>query len=1150
VASSALSPGAGHEPVVAGGPADRAVVAEHNYSLWRNRRSVHVSQVPGCARYQHVAAGASWHHELLFAQVSAGSADAGAASGPGGAGAARKAVAVEAHSRPSSWISRTALVQWLWEVTAGLEVDGLADLRVALLGPPEVRRAGVRVAVPHRRSGAVLAVLALSAGRPVSLQVLADSVWGEHLPQSAEGSLHSHVMRLRRILGADAIRTVPGGYLLDVDPDQVDVLRFRRLAAEAAGLEDTVKARDVLAEALGLWRGEPLDGLRSDALHREVAAGLTEERLTAIQRRIHLDLAAGRHGDLAGELRELTARWPMRETLWEQLIVALSAAGRKADALDAYHEVRGLLREQLGVDPSKDLQDLYHSVLAEVPRVGGVSGVAAESGRVLPVPSRAAGRWRARNDLPGDAADFTGRDRELRELLGALPGQDQAAQTVMISAIDGMAGIGKTALAVHAAHLMAARYPDGQLFIDLHGHTPGRNPADPAAALDSLLRAIGVPGEHIPETLDSRTGLWRAELAGRRVLVLLDNAATAEQVRPLIPGTAGCLALVTSRRRLTALDAARTLSLDILPLDEALALFAAVAGAGRTAAEPGPADEVLRLCGYLPLAIRICAARLAARPAWTVGYLAGRLGDQRQRLAELATADRSVTAALAVSYQQLTPRQRRLFRLLGLHPGPDFDAYLAAAVAAMPVAEAGQGLEDLVDAHLLQQPAPGRYRFHDLLRDHAQAAARQAEPDAARSEAIGRTLDYYLHMAHEADTILRPGRARTTPDLARPPACAPPLVGQAGALSWCQSEHANLMSAISYASTHGRDYHALQLPRSIGFYFYTRHCLQDWIATNRLALTAASRLHDDAAQAETLGCLGVAYWHVGRYAEAIDHQQQALDLFRGIGDRGGEAGVICRLGQIHLFAGRYPQALELLCEAIDLYDEISDRRGKAFTTIYVGGVYSRLGRYPEALDQYREALTAFRLMGDGRNEGAVLSDLGAVYEYLDRHMEALEHQEMALSLWRRSGDLAGEGGTLNELGNIYRRLGRHGEALDHHHQALTLIRQAGSSYLEAQILNDLGATCAAAGRAGQAAARHSEALVLATGTRNPYEQARAHDGIAHALHRADPGAAQQHRDQALALITELGIPEAHLPYAPLDVLSRPGGRMPDQDGQH
>jgi DNA-binding SARP family transcriptional activator/tetratricopeptide (TPR) repeat protein len=1036
----------------------------------------------------------------------------------------------------------------------------MAELSVNLLGQLEARRGDRPVALPRGRSGVLLAALALSAGRAVSLEALQDHVWGERLPQSAKASLHSHVLRLRRILGAEAIRTAHSGYLLDVVPDQVDVLRFRRLAAEAAGLQDAVKSRDMLAAALSLWRGEPLEGVYSDTLHRDVATPLVEERLTVIQRRIELDLSHGRHGDLVAELRELTGRWPMRETLWEQLMTALSAAGRKADALDAYHEVRGLLSEQLGVDPSGELQDLYHRILTEAPPGTGPARLAGDGGEPAPGPPAdgtpakpgqdaqaavcTAGGWRARNDLPGDTADFTGRDRELSALLSALSGRDEAARTVLVSAVDGMAGVGKTALAVHAARLLADRYPDGQLFIDLHGHTPGRDATDPADALDSLLRAIGVPGESIPRTLDSRAGLWRAELAGRRVLVLLDNAATAAQVRPLIPGAAGCLVLITSRRRLTTLDGARTLSLDVLPPGDALDLFAAVAGPGRAAAEPGAAHEVLRLCGYLPLAIRISAARLAARSAWTVGYLAERLSDQGERLAELSTADRSVAAAFAVSYQQLAACGRRLFRRLGLHAGPDFDAYLAAAIGAVTLAEARRGLDDLVDAHLLQEPAPGRYRFHDLLRDHARAAALECDPGAARSEAIGRALDYHLHMAHEADSLLQPGRIVHVPELAHPPASTPLLAGRADALSWCDREYANLMSAISYASAHSWHGHAWMLPRSMWFYFYTRRHMQDWIDSHRLALTAASRLHDDAARAQTLQRLGIAYWHAGHHAEAADCQRQALGLFRSAGDRAGEAAVLSILGQVHLFAGRYPQGLGLLCAATDIYDEVDDGRGRAVTAYHVAGVYWRLGRYSEARDRYREALAAFRLLGDGRYEGASLGGLGVVYEYLGQTMKALGHQQRALRLWLEAGDRVGEAGALNDLGNVYRQLGRPAEARDHHHQALSLLRQAGDSYSQAQVLNDLGVTSAVV-RAGQAAVHHGAALVLATDTGNPYEQARAHLGSARALYRADPAGARRHRDQARAITDELGIPERHLLRANLTSSIEPGPQADD-----
>jgi DNA-binding SARP family transcriptional activator len=1017
----------------------------------------------------------------------------------------------------------------------------LADMWVGVLGPLEVRAGGVCVAIPRGRLPVVLAVLALSAGRPVSPSVLADRVWGERLPQSPAASLQSHMTRLRRLVGPNPIRTVAAGYLLDIDPDQVDVLRFRRLAAEAARLEDPRKAREMLDEALRLWRGEPLEDSLSETLQRSVVPGLIEEHLVALQRRIDLDLAAGRPDETVAELRELTGRYPMRESLWHQLISALSSLGRQADALDAYHEVRGLLRDQLGVDPSGDLQDLYHQLLTAGTRARRPAGhsdaaghsnaaahsnAASDAGPARPVPPRAPREWRARRDLPGDAADFTGRDPELRRLLGVPPDRGEAAQTVVISAIDGMAGVGKTALAVHAAHLLADRFPDGQLFIDLHGHTPGRGPVEPTVALDSLLRAIGVPGEDIPDAADDRARYWRGELAGRRVLVLLDNAATAAQVRPLIPGAVGCLAIVTSRRRMTALDGARSVSLDTLPPDDALALLTAVVGAGRAAAESGPAQELLQLCGYLPLAIRICAARLAARPAWTVAYLAARLGDQRQRLAELETADRSVAAALSVSYRQLAPGRQRLYRLLGLHPGPDFDAYLAAAVASVGLAEAERELEALVDDHLLQEPAPGRYRFHDLLRDQAQAAAREAEPDTARSEAIGRMLDYYLQVTQEADSRIAPGRGWTRRDPAHPPAAAPSLTDQAAALSWCQREYANLMSVISYAAEHGWHEHAWRLPHGLWYFFLIRSHIQDWIATHHLALSATSHLHDDAARAETLKNLGTACWQAARHSEAIRHEQQALELFRRIGDRHGEAATLGNLGTIHLFACRYPQSLEQHGQALDRYRHSADRRGTAITLTNIGRAHLQLGQYHPAVEAYDEALAIFREIGDAGSEGGTLSYLGVAYERLGRQTEALEYQQLAVSLLRATGAASTEAIALGEIGNIYCRLGQPTVALDYHHQALALVRQTSSRYTETRILNGLAATCAAAGRAEQADLLHHEALALASDTSNPYEQARAHDGIAQARYSVDPGDAQRHWDQALAIYTELGVPEA------------------------
>ncbi len=486
---------------------------------------------------------------------------------------------------------------------------GGIGLWVGVLGPLEARLDGDPVPVPAGRQSVVLAVLALSAGRSVSVDALALRVWGEALPARVRPSLSTYVTRLRQLLGMSVIETTPSGYRLLTD--NVDVVRFRQLVAEAAEPTEPDKARDLLDEALLLWRGEPLEGVRSEALDRDEVPNLTEERLAAIERRTGLYLGTGRAADVTVELRAWTARYPLRETLWHRLITALEACGRQADALAAYQELRKRLRDELGTDPSAELRAAYQRLL-----IGGRPG---EVGDHQPPPDRAAGSPagpRRRSDLPGDVADFAGRGDEVQRLLAALDGTaggfegadagpgdtgdtgpGAAPRAVVISAIDGMAGIGKTTLAVHVAHRLAGRYPDGQLFVDLHGHTAGTPPTDPAATLDVLLRAVGVPGDRVPDAIEERAGLWRAELADRRMLVVLDNAASAAQVRPLLPGAAGSLVLVTSRGRLTDLDTAHTLSLDLLPAADALALFTRIVGTDRVGAEAEPAREVVRLCG-------------------------------------------------------------------------------------------------------------------------------------------------------------------------------------------------------------------------------------------------------------------------------------------------------------------------------------------------------------------------------------------------------------------------------------------------------------------------------------------------------------------------------------------------------------------------
>jgi DNA-binding SARP family transcriptional activator len=577
-----------------------------------------------------------------------------------------------------------------------------------LLGPLSVSYRGQPVPVGAPKHRALLAALVVDANRVVSVDTLVERLWGERAPSGARVTLQNHVMRLRRVLASvasvDPVLTATDGYLLAADDDRIDLRRFDTLLDRAAAIlaeADPARARPLLVEALALWRGDALVDIRSDALHREVVPGLSERRLRAVELRVEVDLRLGRHAQLIAELAELTARYPLREGLWTARLLALYRSGRQAEALAAYRFVSGLLARDLGIDPGPALRDMHRAVLANDP------GLRAPTTQLVIEPGHVIARS-TRDDLPAQLPDFTGRATETGQLL-ALPAR---GGTALVATIDGMPGVGKTALAVRAAHLLGGHYPDARLYLDLHGHSPREQPVRPFAALGGLLQALGVPD--LPSTVEERSALLRITLADRRALILLDNAASGAQLRPLLPGTPGCLVLVTSRRRLADVDAALALSLDVLPPAGAIRLFQRVSGVESLE----DSREVVRRCGYLPLAIRIAAAKLRTRPTWTAQHLVSRLRS-RNRLTELAVGDRSVLTAFDTSYQRLGPAQQGLFRLLGRLPAAGFDLCSAAAVAGLPPVETERLLEDLLDAQLLDASEPTRYRAHELIREYA-----------------------------------------------------------------------------------------------------------------------------------------------------------------------------------------------------------------------------------------------------------------------------------------------------------------------------------------------------------------------------------------------------------------------------------------------
>ncbi|KAA2256149.1 tetratricopeptide repeat protein [Solihabitans fulvus] len=886
------------------------------------------------------------------------------------------------------------------------------------MGPIEASGAGGRARLPGSRQLALLAALLLHADRVVPVDELVEAVWGDRPPGNAAAALQTYVFRLRRALSSiepdgNQRLTFTSGYRLRVEPGELDLAEFREHVRRAGAAEDRPEeAAAELRSALALWRGAALTAV-SGRYFAAQAARLAEERLTALEERFAADLARGQDAGLVEELRGLVATHPLRERLRRHLMLALYRSGGRAEALAAYEDLRGTLVDELGVDPGPELTELRDRLL----RDEDAPPVEADRGR----PG-------ARNDLPGDIADFTGREEEMRRLLDALPAGGGSA--VVIEAIDGMAGIGKTTLAVHAAHRLCDRYPDGQLFTDLHGHTSEHEATDPAAALDALLRALDVPGEQIPPRLDERAALWRAELAERKVLVVLDNAASAAQVRPLLPGASGCLVLVTSRRRLADLDTAGTLSLDVLSAAESAELFGRIVGRGPAEAEPEAVGEVVELCGRLPLAIRIAAARLRTRPAWTVAHLAGRLAQDYQRLTELATGDRSVAAAFALSYHHLDEDQQRLFRLLGLHPGADFDLHAAASLAGIGLDDAERQLEHLVDVHLLDQSVLGRYRFHDLLRQHALGVARTVESEARQREALRRLVDCCLHTAFAGDRLLFPPRQPIELDPPSPGSLPRPLADETSAMAWFDAEHAGLRSVQQLAAERGWHRAVWQLAWAMNTAHAWRGNGQDDLASWRAGLAAAGHLDDPACQILAHRRLGDANARVGRHAEALDHLQLALTLAERAGDQPGQA-----------------HAHQILAWS-----------------------WERMGDDERALDHASRALLLFRALGNPVWEADALNAVGWFSARLGRYEPARASCEAALNLYRRHGFRIGEAATLDSLGYVEHHSGRHAEAVEHYQAALELYRDLGNSYEEADTLDRLGRTHTAVGDLARARA--------------------------------------------------------------------------------
>jgi tetratricopeptide (TPR) repeat protein len=713
-------------------------------------------------------------------------------------------------------------------------------------------------------------------------------------------------------------------------------------------------------------------------------------------------------------------------------------------------------------------------------------------------PQRAAVAQLTPRELPCPIADFTGRSEELAILRGLLAGSGNfasppatAGQSVVIGVIDGMGGIGKSALAIQAAHelVAAGAFADGQLYLNLQGATPGLAPLEPLEALGRMLRALGVEPAQLPSEVEEAATRFRSLATGRKLLLVLDNAASAEQVRPLLPGSPTCGVLITGRHVLATLEGTRCLRLGVLPPNQALELLARIAGAERIAADPEAAVQLVRRCGYLPLAIRIAGARLVARPGWAVGVLARRLARVTSRLEELQVGELAVRASFDVSLEDLEqspdPDDRAAagsFGLLSLPDGPDLGLAAAARLLDQPEATTQRLLERLVDAQLLETPRPERYRFHDLVRLYAREQAESRHPESEQLDGLTRILSFYTATAWHTLAQLRPSDRRLATADPRWTEAGVQFSDASGALAWLEAERVNLLAGIRQAAAGAPAIPAeltCQLARALFGFSFVRGYWDDGIQANQTALGIACRSQDLAAQAHAHNDLGIFYWRLGRYKEAIASQQDSLTLFRELGDRRGEAASLGNLAHVYMSQGRYQDATVCLQDTLTLFRELGERCcAEAYSLNGLGVVYERLGRYAEAIASHQEALIIVREFGERWAEAYGLNSLGVVYERLGRYAEAIAFQQDSLIISRELGDRRGQAHGLNSLGVVYERLGRYAEAIAFQQDSVTLFRELGDRWGEAASLRDLGDALRAVEHDVEAEATWQEALAI------------------------------------------------------------------------
>ncbi|MFH9332027.1 AfsR/SARP family transcriptional regulator [Streptomyces althioticus] len=939
----------------------------------------------------------------------------------------------------------------------------------SVLGPVRAWRGDHEVELGSPKQRALFALLLVRAGEPVTTHEIVDVLWGQDPPASAVNVVQRHIGALRRVLEpglpvrgvSQRLALHAGGYRLDADAGTLDLLRFRELRQEAeqlSGRGDAVGATELLLRALALWRGPVGSGITPSIRAHPVFGAVDNEYLATVREAAEQSLAAGPAwgARILVVLRRAAAQHPLDETLQAALMLVLAAAGHQAEALDVYRSVHRRLTEELGVDPGAEMRAAHQRVLEQALPGGtafpgplpleagadGADGVAAHvpadsrGGSVADAPVRPA-------QLPPGLPVFTGRQAEL-EGLDALSA-DSGDRTAVVVAIGGMAGVGKTTLAVHWAHRIAHRFTDGQLYVDLRGFHPSGSSMSAAEAVRFFLEALGVPAQQLPAGVDAQAALYRSLLAGRRMLVFLDNAHSTEQVRPLLPAAPGCLVIITSRNRLYGLvsgEGAHAVTLGVMREEDSLDLLRRRLGDDRVAQEPAAVADIVAACGHLPLALAVVSARSAMNPAFPLASVAVELNESRGSLdafdVEPPVAD--ARSAFSWSYRLLSAEAARTFRLLALYPGPDCSVEAVASLTGLPPSQIRPVLAELVRTHLLFESTPGRYRAHELLRAYAAELVHASDDtDGARR----RLFDHYLHGAHAAESVLAPVRDRPQPPPPAAGVAVPPLADQSHAARWLDTNRSVLLAAIEHSAGQGYDGHSWRLAVAVERYLDRGGRWQEQIAVQSTAAAAARRLNDLTGQAYAYRALGFAHGRLGRWATAARHLSYALELFDTLDAPVGQARVHRYAAFLANSRERYEEALDRYGRARDLYARAGCLAGAASVANEIGWTYILKGEHHRAVEECGRALALHQGVGDRNGEAAAWDSLGYAHHHMGNHDEALICYEQALNLYRAVRDRYLEADTLIHIGDTHHAASREAAATSAWRQGLGILDTIG-----------------------------------------------------------------------------------------------------------